>query len=251
MTRHILVRWVAAAACIPMLAACGSDSRTTSEPAVSTGIDLNAALSAMSFADVNAFLGLRGLLATPSTGANPTIIPSACAYSATTQSFNCPTSTAGGLTYTTSYFLYNAASQPQSQLDLATTAAVRTVVDATGTTPIPSSNGTSGSVAVTRHTDLTLSGLQGTTRTLNGTTREHDDLTTTGTFAGHSVIDLVTTSNNVVLPLENAAKIRPTAQQRLTFITFPVQCSVAWNSLTYQGNRRPTKARSAAGGRPC
>src|SRR6185437_9728847 len=44
-----------------------------------------------------------------------------------------------------------------------------------------------------------------------------------------------------LLPLENAAKIRPTAQQRLTFITFPVQCSIAWNSLTNQGNRRPPR----------
>ncbi len=217
MQTHLVTRFIASTAAVLALGGCASTSEPTSPAGAS--IDLSAALSALSIGDVNAVSGVRGLLSIPALGATPTIVPAACSYSSATRSFVCPPSTAAGVTYTASYFLYDAAANPQSQLDLLTTSSVRALIDASGATPLPTANGTVGSVAVTRHADLTLSGLQMSTRTLNGTTSEHDDVTTTGNLSAHSVIDLVTTSSNVVLPLADASAKWPLSGTLTTKLT--------------------------------
>ena len=68
----------------------------------------------------------------------PAVVPSACSYSAATQNFVCPPVTAGGLTIMASYTLYDAAGHTQSQADKNTTASIRLVSSATGTTAMPS-----------------------------------------------------------------------------------------------------------------
>jgi hypothetical protein len=253
MTRHKLIRWAVAVACMPVLGAC-SDTSNAVAPVQPPTIDVGKLLDALSFADLNAFLGLRGLLGAPSTGNSPTIIPSVCTYSAGTQSFVCPGSTVGGVTYATSYFLYNGASQPQSAVDPATTASIRALINATGTATLPVTNGVGGTVSVTRRADLTFSGLQTTTRVLNGTTIEHDDVTTTGALGARSSIDLTTTSNNIVLPLQTASSRWPisgTLTSDVVAVTtlppLPAVNTTAHAVLTFNGTSQVTVVTNVSG----
>jgi hypothetical protein len=248
-----IVRWAVAAACIPILGAC-SDTSSTVAPVQPPTIDVGKLLDALSFADVSAFVGLRGLLGTPSTGASPAIIPSVCAYRAGTQSFVCPASTVGGLAYTTSYFLYNGSSQPQSAVDPTTTASIRALINATGTTTIPATNGIGGTMVVTRRADLTLSGLQTAARVLNGTTTEHDDVTTTGALGARSAIDLTSTSTNVVLPLETAVSRWPLSGTltsdvvaATTIAPLPAVNTTAHAVLTFNGTSLVTVVTNVSG----
>jgi hypothetical protein len=199
MTNTLSLRSLVLLSATMALAACGSDSSTG--PGSNQPVDVNAAIAAAStFGVVGSNAGLRSALGLPTTSTAPAVTPSLCTYSATTGSFACPTATVGGLTFETSYFLYDASQQSQSAADPATTAAVRVVGDVTGTVNIPAVNGTSGTVTVDRHADFTLSGLLTVTRALNGLTSEHDDVTTTGGVASHVKIDLTSTTANVVLP---------------------------------------------------
>lgn len=207
MTRSTL-RSLIAAVSAALVAGCGSDS--PSGPATQQHtLDLAAILSQMSVGSVSAVPGASSVIAVPATATVPHVTPSACAYSPATQGFICPTVTSGTLTFDISYFLYDAAGHTQSQADAGTTAAVRTVVDAKGTTTLPESNGTSGTVILSDHTDMTMSGLLTTTHTLNGNGTSHYDMTLTGATALHAVIDMTTVTKDLMLPTQSDAATPP------------------------------------------
>lgn len=199
---RIPLRTLLAAGLLAGLIGCSSDSVESPVPS----FDVSAAISQTTLGDLNSYAAVSTLIHAPATSTVPTVIPSACAYSAADQSFVCPTATVGGLTFKTSYFLYDAAGHPQSQANVATTASLRTIVDVTGTASFTQFDALSATATLNRHSDMTLSGLLGATRTLNGTTHEHDDVTTSGTIASHSVIDVTSATLNVVLPSSGTSK---------------------------------------------
>jgi hypothetical protein len=205
MTRSTLRSLIAAFAAV-LVAGCGSDSPNapSATPQQHT-LDLAAILSEMSIGRVSTVPGASVVLAVPAAVGVPVIAPAACPFSASTQGFTCPTVSSGGLTFDISYFLYDAAGHAQSAADAATTASVRTVVDTKGTTSLPQTNGTGGTVIIADHSDMTMSGLLTATRTLNGNGASHYDLTLTGATPLHAVMDMTTATKDVVLPTQSDA----------------------------------------------
>ena len=182
-------------------AACADNS---SAPSSSKSIDLSAILSQISFASG---LTLAGAGASPTTRLGPSApAPSAssCAYSAAVQGFVCPTVTSNGIAFDLTYYLYDAAGHALTSADAAPIASVRAVNDLKGTASIPPANGTSGTVSLTDHHDMTLTGLLGDKRTLNGTTSSHHDVSLSGATTFRAVIEGASVTHNVVLPKEGS-----------------------------------------------
>jgi hypothetical protein len=185
--------------------ACGSDS--PSAPSSSPPVDLAAAIAQMGSTSITGIAGAGAMMSVPVTTVPPAVALSACNYSPTMQGFVCPTTTAGGLTFSLSYFLADAAGHVQTQLDTKSTASIRTVIEAIGTVTLPPPGGpgpSTSTVAIDDHHDMTMSGLLSTLRTLNGTSKSHYVLTLTGTTPTLSDMDMTSTTANVVLPASNA-----------------------------------------------
>ncbi len=205
MTRHIPSMVVIAAAAV--LAGCASDS--TSAPSSQTSLDLGALLGQVSLGNLGSIPGAASVLSMPMTMATPPFSPSACSYSESVQGFVCPTVTSGGLTFNVTYFLYDAAGHSQKQGDALTTASIRTVTDAKGTTSMSSMNGTDGTVTLSNHGEMTMTGLLTSTRILNGSSTSHYDMTLTGSTALHAVMDMTTVTKDLTLPTQTAAQPWP------------------------------------------
>lgn len=169
------------------LAACGSDSSVAPDhpPA-----DLGAVLSEMTLPSITSSF-VPGAPALPSTTA---LTPSSCSYSATSQSFTCPTVSVSGITIARSFTLLNASGTPQSQFDPATTASVRTTSTTTGT--VSSAGAT---ITVDSQDELTLSGLLTGVHVLNGTSVTHMAGTDPGS-ATPFTMTMSATIANLVLP---------------------------------------------------
>ena len=157
----------------------------------------------------NALLLSSGL-SLPATSA---AIGASCPYDAASKSFVCAPVTSSGLTVTTSYQLLDAAGKPQdASADRRTTAAMHTVSTIAGTLTLPPGTGTTaaGPLTISGKQDMTLSGLLGSTHTLNGTATT----TMRGTFTlGSAVTTLSTattqTMRNVVYPAAAATASAP------------------------------------------
>lgn len=211
-----------------LIAGCSSDSPTNPS---SQSLDLASVFSQMSIGNVNAIPGASVALSLPATATPPAIVPSACSYSAASGSFTCPPVTAGGLTFTMSYYLYDASGHAQSQPDPSTTASVRTVTDASGTVGLPTSGVNTGStIALTSHQDMTLSGLLTNTRTLNGGGKSHYDFASAGT---QLLADDTTTTANVVLPESGGASKWPQSGTITTDMTTSATGVIAGNFTTH------------------
>ncbi|HEY4305156.1 MAG TPA: hypothetical protein VGM82_11845 [Gemmatimonadaceae bacterium] len=189
---------------LAVLASCGSDSATS--PTTSAATSLTAAISQTSVVDANTFASGRTLASQSNTTANatPTFDPAACAFSATDNSFTCPSKTASGLTFQLKYFLYNSSGVAMTAYDAASTAAVRTVWDASGTFSTTGAN--ASALQWTHHSDLTLNGLLSTSRTLSGSSTDHGVFDTgSGASAVHAVLDAAGSATSVVLPATTGA----------------------------------------------
>ncbi len=179
-----------------LAAGCGSDSPSTP---TSPQLNVSAVISQMSVGSLVGIPGGSGSLGVPSTATAPVVTASTCTYSSATQGFVCPSIASSGLTFSATYWLYDAAGHSQTQASASTTASVRAVIDASGT--VSGTAGTvSGSMTVANHSDLTMTGLLGNNRTLNGASTGHDSLTATGNGATTVVVDLTTLANNIVIP---------------------------------------------------
>ena len=189
-----------------LVAGCHDASTSPSSSGNPQSLDLAPILGQMSVGNVNSIPGASSAMSLPATATPPAVVPSACTYSASTAGFTCPSVTVDGLTFKTSYFLYDASGHSQSHPDAATTASVRTVTDGSGTLTFsaaqPSGPAASGTIGLTDHEDMTLSGLLTATRTLNGTGTGHLDLTVGGGTPLHSLLDRTSTTSNVVMPAQ-------------------------------------------------
>jgi hypothetical protein len=198
----IKLRSLTIAALTAIAAACTDNSNA---PSSSNSIDLSAILSQMSFASG---LTIAGAGASPTTRlgtSTPAPIASSCAYSASVQAFVCPTVTSNGIAFDLTYYLYDAAGHALSSADAAPIASVRAVSDLKGTATIPPANGTSGTISLTDHHDMTLTGLLGDERTLNGTTSSHHDVSLSGATTFRAVIEGASVTHDVVLPREGSS----------------------------------------------
>lgn len=100
-----------------------------------------------------------------------------CAFNATTQRFDCPTTTTNTATIERWFQLLDASGNPQSAYDRATTAALRNVVDIEGSNTI-SRGDHSGTISFSHEGDHTLSGLLDGVHTLNGSSSTTGTVTT-------------------------------------------------------------------------
>ena len=176
MTSHLRLSVSLAAALLA--AACSSDSPTS--PPSSQQVNV-----AQLFSEFSAPGVASAVAVLPSTIPAPTILTGltgSCPYDTASRSFVCATSTSSGITYAVTYQLLDAAGNPLgASADKSTTAAMHATTRVTGTLTLPPSatGGTSGPVTLSQQGDMTLSGLLGTTHTLNGTSK----LTLTGAVA--------------------------------------------------------------------
>ena len=179
------------------IAFAGCRSSDSTGPSSGSTVDLSALISEIQAGSGGAagFMAANGFPAT----AAPALVPSLCLYSASIQGFACPIFTSNGLTISATYFLLDAAGHFQSAPDAATTAAIRTVTDVSGTTKLDQ-GGTAGTMTLTNHQDMTLSGLLTDTHVLNGTSAMHSDLTLTAPGALHMILDESGVTANVTMP---------------------------------------------------
>src|ERR1043166_1871839 len=196
----VLGRVAILSAAAAVVVGCSSEGPTA--PKTSPSGDLATILGQMSLS------GLGNLTAGPGTF-NEGMVPAAtvwnsadCVYSAATRSFTCPPITRGGMTYTRSFTLYDAAGNPQSALD-GNTASIRTITTATGTIYPP---GTFGPIALDRREDMTMSGLNVGQPTLNGTSTSTMNTTMNGIGGPAQRLAMIwaDTTANLVLPPRGA-----------------------------------------------
>ena len=197
-----------------MVAIAGCRSSDATDPS-SGSLDLSALISEMGVGsgNVSGSVGVGGFVVPSSP-----IVPSSCQYSASTQGFTCATLTSNGLTFNASFFLLDAAGHFQSEPDAATTNAIRTVSDLSGTVKLDQ-GGSSGSMTLASHQDQTLSGLLADAHVLNGTTTTHSDIALTAPTAMHAVSDSKSVSANVTLPKAGASNHWPTSGTMTTDAT--------------------------------
>lgn len=190
----------ATAALATFAAACGSDSPTAPQ-SQSKSLDLATIFSQMSMGNADAMPGARAASGIPFSGTAPVPTSASCAYSDSAQGFTCAPVTSHGITFTVSYWLYDAAGHGLSTLDATKIASVRTVTDAAGTLSLSGAASGEG-IALTQHTDMTLSGILTSARTLNGKSASHYDFTFSPSTPVHSVMDDSSVTTNVVIPAQ-------------------------------------------------
>lgn len=198
MTKPTRVLGIAAVA---LLAACGADSGTG--PTAKTPVDLGTAFSELSLPGMAAVASLTGGVATPTASG----IPSGCSYVSASQSFACPAVTTGGLTVTSNYTLLDGSGHPMSQFDANSVSSLRVKNTIAGAISV-----SGDSFAVEGQQDQTLSGLQTSTHTLNGTaTLNMSGTGSSATIPGPFSIRTTTTMSNVVLPAHGASRPYPSS----------------------------------------
>jgi hypothetical protein len=147
---------VSLAALAVVAVACGSDSPT--QP-TTPQITLNQALAELDLPALNTATSTYGGVS----AITPSLTSARCPYSGTAQKFVCATVTSGGLTIDQSFSLLTAGGAPQTAFDAVSTDAVA------ATTTIAGSYTDQGFTYTADGTqDLTLSGLQSTTHSLDG-----------------------------------------------------------------------------------
>lgn len=214
MTYSNTIRVIIGAALATAAAACGSDGPTGPG---NQQLDLPAVLAQMS---TNSFTDASGTalgISTPST-ADATVVPSACTYSAATQGFNCPTRTVDGLSFSASYYLFDANGVAQTAPSSTTTASVRLVTDLAGTVT-QSVSGTSSSITMQQRNDFTMSGLLTSQHVLTGTSVNHDSTVVQGASLSRIVDDLTSTAQNVVLPAPGSTNHWPLSGAMVSDLT--------------------------------
>jgi len=242
-------RFLVALAGVLAIAGCQSSDDATA-PLSSSTLDLSSLLSEMAAGSANipSSLGVAGF-AVPVV---PPVVPSSCQYSASIQGFTCGTLASNGVTFGATLFLLDAAGNFQTQPDAATTAAIRTVTDMTGTTKLEQSG--SGSLSLTSHQDMTLSGLLSGTHVINGTGTSHTDITLTAPTAMHAVTDQKSVTANVTVPKAGSATRWPTSGTITTDATTTSQSGsqsitgTVHSVLTFNGSSTATTTTTITSG---
>lgn len=193
---------LAAVALAAIVVGCSTDSSLG--PSTNQTMTLSQLLSQM---NLPALSGVTSTLSPAAAASAATPMPSTCSYSASSQSFTCPTVVmANGLTVTQSYTLLDASGRPQSQFDPSTTAVVRTKMSAAGTLTLTGS--TSGTLTIDQQQAMTFSGLLTSTHVLNGLGTVHmSGAISTGTTTTPANSTTTLTMTNIVLPPMNGDAI--------------------------------------------
>ena len=126
-----------------------------------------------------------------------------CTFTAASESFVCPPVTHGGITIARSFQLLDASNDPLSAFDAATVAAVRTSVAMSGTT-----GGAGTTVAIESHSEQTVGGLLGNTRTVNGASTMRSIRTTS--LGTDTLTADMTTDLTLPRPASAAQRVYPT-----------------------------------------
>ena len=184
----------------PTVLIAGCRSSDSTGPSSGHTLDLSSLIGEMGIASVGAAGTASGAVGIGGVGmpTMPPVVPSSCQYSASIQGFTCATFTSNGITVDATFFLLDAAGHFQSQPDAATTAAIRTVTDLKGTMSLDQVGGT-GSMTLSNHQDMTLSGLLTDTHVLNGSATSHSDITLSAPSSLHGVTDSKTVTANVAM----------------------------------------------------
>jgi hypothetical protein len=188
-------------AAIAFVSACGADGGVA--PSSNIPADLATAFNELSVPGLSAFASFAGTAYTPAASS----IPTGCGYAAISQSFVCPAVTTNGVTVTSSYSLLDGTGRPMSQFDANTVASLRVRSTIAGVVTA------SGDIyAIDGQQDQTLSGLQGATHTLNGTST----LNVSGTRSSSAIqgpfsTRSTTTMSNVVLPAHGSSSAYPSS----------------------------------------
>jgi len=226
-------RALALAAAAATLAAC-SDS-TAPEPATLDGV-LGDVAAIEEYAAMGALAG--GAPGLPSHGA----AWDSCTYTASSQSFVCAPVTSGGMTMTRSFQLLNAAGTPQSAFNPATINAVRTTLDVSG-----SLQGSSQiSMAMEHHSEQTVGGLLGATRSVNG-----QSSTRTILVSGASTDTLHTTTTTALTlprPTSAAQRVYPTGTVTTVMTGGGAMGAGVSMTTTFNGTSTATISMSLGGG---
>ena len=222
-----------------ILAACGDSTAPTPKLTAVDSLLLEVSAGLSPAATAATFAGGGGTVASSS-------IPSAasCPFNSSNQRFECPSTTANGLTFTFSYQLLDGSSRPQSAFNATTTAAIRMMSDMSGTTPL--SGAASGTVALTGHDDQTLSGLLTTTRTLNGTGNSTATIVSNGTTV---TVTTASTTTNLVLPAPGSSNQYPRSGTIAMDITSAAGgvSSTSHITITFNGTSTMTMVMTAGG----
>lgn len=193
-------------------------------------VSLDEVLNQLNTVGSYAGAGLVGLGVAPAPDAS---MPSAtaCPYDATTTYFVCPTQTADGLTINTRYQLLTSGGVPMAAFNSATVSSLRYVVDVEGAIDV----GDGTSISIDSHDEQTLSGLQTTTRVVNGTGTTDLSMTADGqTFA----VATTRAINNLVLPYEPGPNAYP-ASGSITTTATADQVSFT-STITFHGTSTVT-----------
>jgi hypothetical protein len=227
------------------VAACSSDSSTSP---TSNNLDVSALVAATSTSNFTA--APRALVSLPSDAALPTINPSLCPFSTANQDFECSAMTASGLTFNTKFTLLDASGHSLNQAVAGTVDQVRAIVDVSGTLSTSNNN---TSVTISSHSDNTLSGIIANNRMLNGTSHEHDSLTTgTGGSASRTVLDATTTTSNLQIPSASgqwpaSGTITSDVNTKSTVGSLPTVTSSAHIVTTFNGTSIVTTTLTVSG----
>lgn len=220
-------------AVIAGLAFVASCSDSTTGPSAQSSAELNTAIAQTTYGDASSYSSARSLTGMPG-APSPTFDPSACTYSSSDNGFTCPSKTVSGVTFGLKYYLYDANDVALDSYNATTTAKLRTVFDAVGS--FSTGSGASAAiVGLNHHSDMTLTGLLGTSRTLNGSSSDQDTVVTTnGGAQVVATLDATGTATNVVLPAE--AGQYPASGMLASDIT----AKTTSNNLTTTANLRGT-----------
>ncbi len=176
--RNLTYRAVVGAACL-LAVSCSESTAPTLEADVEEALEQLASIDELTGGATT----LLGGVTLPRHAA-----PGVCPFNPGTQRFVCPSATAQGITMSRYYQLLDATGAPQPGFN-ANVTAIHSVHERDGTIT-GNAGGLAFTIVIDDEDDLTLSGLQSTTRTLTGTsttlwtqTTPHETVTYTGTRA--------------------------------------------------------------------
>lgn len=152
-----------------------------------------------------------------------------CSFNSTSQSFVCPGRVSDNLTFSRSFQLLDASGTPQSAFNPATTAAIRTIMDVSGTRTLSNPSGPGATIAFEHHADHTLSGLLTGPKTLNGVATSEATFTPQG--GSSYVVSTEQTIDDLVLP-ERGESHFPKSGSITTEVTVPGFLGVGTHTST-------------------
>ncbi len=229
-------------ATLVLAASCGSNGVTSPTVDVTALVDQSAVATYSGAALSASVPGVTAAVAVPSSGA------SSCAYSSTTQRFDCAPVTMNGLTITRSYALLDASGQSLSTPNLAAIASIHTITDVKGTMAMAGTGTPVSSMTIDRHDDATMSDLHAATHVLNGTATQKLDFVATGlTYSSNET----STTANLKLAQPTATSHWPlggtiTTDRTITITGLPAAIA-SHEVLTFDGTSVMTLTRTSGG----